>query len=374
MIFAPTNWLYGWNISYQKLRTVVRSPVDTSFFRKADGKPRLNGDTEFFPNNEPIFPDFGTFHGQLETNPHNVGHGSLGAWHANCLISPSDPSFWLFHAEDDRLWAKWQHLLGRFDSTGLDEVSYDKVGSFQANNDNSDNLGHNLKDTMWPWDGTKGTVVEDRKGKGRRPKENPFLPFPKSSINGLWPASDAAPTPSDMIDYLGLARDRLSHGVCYDDIPYGVFSSAPLILPDSRTSLTVDVLQEVATDKNAALDRRMRALSALRVESPSMSQSVAERISVDHEAPVALRSEALATILDHNPALGFQRLVEVSGEKGPQAKVAKAEAIALAPLTHSSAMSPDTRRRLHQLCYKLQRNLILFSLPVQQLRSLKLKT
>src|SRR5207248_281034 len=102
----------------------------------------------------------------LETNPHNRGHGSIGMWHANCLISPSDPSFWCFHSEDDRLWAKWQWITVRaFDSEASNGISYDHKDSFKANEDTSTFLGHNLKDKMWPWDGTKGEVIVDAKGK-----------------------------------------------------------------------------------------------------------------------------------------------------------------------------------------------------------------
>lgn len=168
VLFAPTNWLYGWSIAYQDLKTVVRNPKDYTQ-RLMFGNRRLVGDTEWFGNTPAADPDYGVFSDRLETNPHNWGHGAIGMWHANYLISPSDPSFWSFHAEDDRLWAKWHWTFGRFDTEGATKASYSRTGNFKPNDSASTYLGHNLKDTMWPWDGSKGEVVADDLGKGRRP-------------------------------------------------------------------------------------------------------------------------------------------------------------------------------------------------------------
>jgi tyrosinase len=46
---------------------------------------------------------------------HGSGHFSLGGIELDVFVSPSDPMFWLHHAQIDRLWAIWQgqDLRGR---------------------------------------------------------------------------------------------------------------------------------------------------------------------------------------------------------------------------------------------------------------------
>jgi tyrosinase len=39
---------------------------------------------------------------------HNVVHGWVGGTMNNIMISPSDPIFWMHHAEIDRIWSAWQ--------------------------------------------------------------------------------------------------------------------------------------------------------------------------------------------------------------------------------------------------------------------------
>lgn len=49
----------------------------------------------------------GNFTGQLELQPHNVIHGTIGGLMGNPLTAGRDPIFWLHHANIDRLWVQW---------------------------------------------------------------------------------------------------------------------------------------------------------------------------------------------------------------------------------------------------------------------------
>jgi len=52
-------------------------------------------------------PDFASFSTALERGPHNNGHNLLGH-QMRTEISPTDPMFWMHHANVDRIWALWQ--------------------------------------------------------------------------------------------------------------------------------------------------------------------------------------------------------------------------------------------------------------------------
>lgn len=73
--------------------------------------------------------------------PHGGAHVWIGGNVGNAAIAPQDPVFWLIHANVDRLWAEWttQHR----GQAGW--VEYAPNGGGPA--------GHNLNDTMWPWNG-----------------------------------------------------------------------------------------------------------------------------------------------------------------------------------------------------------------------------
>lgn len=61
---------------------------------------------------------------------------------SNVPGSPSDPVFWLHHANVDRLWAEWQE--GHSLKTNFYPIA-------------NQPYGHNLYDRMWPWDGGQST-------------------------------------------------------------------------------------------------------------------------------------------------------------------------------------------------------------------------
>ena len=149
----------------------------------------------------------------------------------NCMVSPRDPVFWVFHSEFDRLWAKWQWTAGRFGTDGSNPAHYLPNDAFDPDGAGCDvpeangcaPLGHHLRDTMWPWNGSQGPGAT---AKANRPPAR-YEPFPAAPFLGLWPERPASPMPADVIDYLGLAADRLDMGFAYDDVPYGVKPAAP---------------------------------------------------------------------------------------------------------------------------------------------------
>lgn len=347
VIFSPANWLYGWSISYSDLKTVVRAPKDTSLLHLSSGAT-LIGDTQLF-GATPLNPAYASFHGDLETNPHNYGHGLLGAWHANCLISPADPSFWPFHAEHDRLWAKWQWFHGRFDAEGISTDSYEFPGVFVADDTATTTLGHNLKDTMWPWDGSKGRIVDDKNSRANRPDENPFPAFPMASVAGLWPTSDAKPKPADMIDYLGLSSTRLPHGVAYDDVPYGVRSQpVSSSTPESAVSIA-SVLADTARDNRAPENRRMASLSMLRAAGHSRPDAVFQAVASDLKAPTQVRRQASMNLIESSPAGGMGAVLALVDRGGEAADALTTSVIDTAPLVHHGKLPADVHARMHHL-------------------------
>lgn len=74
--------------------------------------------------------------------PHGGAHVFVGGDVGNAAVAPRDPVFWLIHCNVDRLWAQWtkQH------SGSPGWVQYAPSGGGTS--------GHNLNDTMWPWNGT----------------------------------------------------------------------------------------------------------------------------------------------------------------------------------------------------------------------------
>jgi hypothetical protein len=349
VIFSPANWLYGWSISYKNLKTVIRSPKDTSWLKRGNGTT-LIGDTELFGTTPPYSdPDkYAKFSRALENDPHNAGHGLLGAWHANCLISPSDPSFWPFHAEDDRLWAKWQWFYGRFDTAGTNEDSYHFTRSFIPNDTTTTTLGHNLKDTMWPWDGTKGRVMDDDNSRANHPDENPFGAFPRATAAGIWPDTDAGPRPADMIDYLGLAG-TLPHGVGYDDVSYGVLPQPPAPPADPPPAPVASILAETARDNRAPTSRRLAALATLRSAGHPQAESVLQAVASDQTAPANVRQLAAVNLIGGDPTRGAEHILELIQRRPRAATPLTAAVIETASLVHHGQVPPALAHRVHHL-------------------------
>jgi tyrosinase len=145
-----------------------------------------------------------SFRNTREIDPHGHAHTSFsGDIHA-IDTAAKDPLFFLLHCNVDRLWAKWQWFHQRFDVT--QEGTYHFRGAF--GDPGSTDAGHNLHDTMWPWNNV--TNVDGR------PPTAPRHPF-QAATPAAGPPLE--PTVADLIDFQGhLAGTAL--GFDYDDVPY----------------------------------------------------------------------------------------------------------------------------------------------------------
>ena len=133
---------------------------------------------------------------EMEGNPHGFAHTSFGGLISSIPTAARDPLFFLLHANVDRLWAKWQRRFDRFDST--------VAASFDS--DPSNPIGHNLPDTMWPWNGITGPP---------RPPTAPGGGLANSpSVNAPGPQ----PRVQDCLDYQGRIDAAAQLGFDYDDV------------------------------------------------------------------------------------------------------------------------------------------------------------
>jgi tyrosinase len=136
----------------------------------------------------------------MEVNPHGFAHTSFGGSIQNPATAPKDPLFFLLHCNVDRLWAKWQRQNSRFDST--------LASSYDSNPPNGNPIGHNLPDTMWPWNGVTG---------GTRPPTAPGGTLAPSLCVG---APGLQPRVRNMLDYQGVVGAVARMGFDYDDVRF----------------------------------------------------------------------------------------------------------------------------------------------------------
>jgi tyrosinase len=138
-----------------------------------------------------------TFRDMMEDNPHGAAHVSFGGSISSVPTAARDPLFFLLHCNVDRLWAKWQRLNGRFDPAVA--ASYDNAAA---------PIGHNLPDTMWPWNGITG---------GSRP---PTAPGGTMAASPCVSAPGAQPQVQQALDYQGTVNAASRMGFDYDDVPF----------------------------------------------------------------------------------------------------------------------------------------------------------
>jgi tyrosinase len=186
--------------------TVFFSPTNPLQFWVTDGVPGINRRPFFNTNNATgvrteaqtlalgtAFPAFRT----MEGNPHGSAHTSFGGSISSINTAAKDPLFFLLHCNVDRLWAKWQQINNRFNSTVA--AAYDS-GALP--------IGHNLPDTMWPWNGITTPP---------RPPTAPggtLAPSPVVSAPGL------SPRVRDSLDFQGKVSAAACMGFDYDDVPF----------------------------------------------------------------------------------------------------------------------------------------------------------
>lgn len=184
--FSPTNPLQFWRTD--GVQGINRRP----FFTTGTGAPSLRTEAQTLA----IGTTFSAFR-SLEGNPHGSAHVSFGGFISSIGTAARDPLFFLLHCNVDRLWAKWQRVNGRFDPALAS--SYDNTPS---------PVGHNLPDTMWPWNGITG---------GTRPPTAPggsMAPSPSATAPG------PQPRVRDSLDYQGTVNSISRLGFDYDDVQF----------------------------------------------------------------------------------------------------------------------------------------------------------
>ncbi len=142
------------------------------------------------------------FRDVIEGNPHGAAHVSWSGLIQSPGTAAGDPLFFLLHGNVDRLWAQWQWHEGRFDGEAADTYFY----RGRSGDAVQTRVGHNLHDTMWPWNGVTG---------GMRPLTAPRQPL----AAGLVAGPPGVPTVGDLIDYQGQGGSPPC-GFDYDDVPF----------------------------------------------------------------------------------------------------------------------------------------------------------
>ena len=187
--------------------TVSFSASNPLQFWVTDGVPGINR-RPFFPTNTAppglrteaqtialgtAYPAFRT----LEGNPHGSAHVSFGGSISSIGTAARDPLFFLLHCNVDRLWAKWQRQNNRFNPAQA--ASYDGA---------SNPIGHNLPDTMWPWNGITG------------PPRPPTAPGGTMASSPCVSAPGLSPHVRDSLDFQGKVSAASNLGFDYDDVPF----------------------------------------------------------------------------------------------------------------------------------------------------------
>jgi tyrosinase len=136
----------------------------------------------------------------MEGNPHGTAHVSFGGFVSDPRTAPRDPLFFLLHANVDRLWAKWQRRFDRFDHEDAD--------AYESNGTSGNRIGHNLADTMWPWNGVTTPP---------RPADAPGGELAPSDCVA---APGASPRVRSCLDYQGRLANGSRMGFDYDDAQF----------------------------------------------------------------------------------------------------------------------------------------------------------
>lgn len=212
--FDAGNPLTAWSI--EGLSGIQREPLFTPAQAATSLNPPRRDEAQVLALGGPIF-DYAGVAGS-EQDPHNSIHPRTGGggWMGSVPTAVRDPVFFMLHSNVDRLWAKWQWVHGR--KSPADALSYSPQGAFPGMaTAGGIRLGHFANDTMWPWDGTTGTVIPG----------DPLTTRPATAPGGALPASiggwgpRAQPRPGDVINldrWSLLGVSGLGFG--YDDVPY----------------------------------------------------------------------------------------------------------------------------------------------------------
>lgn len=196
VIFAPSNPLQSWKTD--QTAGVLRKPRFNTNVASAFVINEM--DTLALGQPGQLFDNFTS----MEGNPHGNAHTSFTGYLRQPGTAPKDPLFFLLHCNVDRLWAKWQQGNRRFDIA--DVATYPYLG--KADDLGAIRIGHNLQDSMWPWN---GDIV---------------APRPNIAPGGTLADSPSALAPGpmpmvgDLIDWQGVMNLASQTGFGYDDVPF----------------------------------------------------------------------------------------------------------------------------------------------------------
>lgn len=140
------------------------------------------------------------FFRNLEGNPHGSAHVSFGGSISSIATAAKDPLFFLLHCNVDRLWAKWQRQNSRFNPA--------LAASYDSNPNPPNPIGHNLTDTMWPWNGITG------------PPRPPTAPGGALASSPCVSAPGPTPRVQSSLDYQGSVNALSREGFDYDDVRF----------------------------------------------------------------------------------------------------------------------------------------------------------
>ncbi len=196
-LFRASNPLSTWSTDgAQGVQRLPRFNTQTSGASGGGGDPLVEeGQITNFEGRFQALPK------PFEINPHGSAHVSFTGFVEDLETAARDPLFYLLHCNVDRLWAKWQWLQKRMDPG-------DPKAFGSPVQDGNRPPGHNLDDTMWPWNGITS---------GPRPNFSPRTPLAQGV--GI-KAPGNKPKVRSMIDYQGVHRADRRLGFDYDDVPY----------------------------------------------------------------------------------------------------------------------------------------------------------
>jgi tyrosinase len=178
---------------------IVRAPEFDTQTEPADGRNEFFTLTLGGPSD--LYRRFRLF---MEDDPHGAAHLSFGGSISSIPTAAKDPLFFLLHANVDRLWAKWQWTRKRFDVTSVS--TFNAQGS--AGDPGAARVGHNLNDTMWPWNEITG------------PPRPPTAPGGTMASSPLTDAPGLRPSVRAMIDWQGVRTPTSRLGFDYDDVGF----------------------------------------------------------------------------------------------------------------------------------------------------------
>jgi tyrosinase len=189
------------------LGTVSFSASNPLRFWVTDGVPGINRRPLFNTTRAPgglrteaqtlaIGTSFASFR-TMEGDPHGLAHTSFGGSIQDPATAPKDPLFFLLHCNVDRLWAKWQRQNGRFNPA--------TAASYQPG---TNPVGHNLNDTMWPWNGVT------------TPPRPPIAPGGALASSPCATAPGPQPFVRDCLDFQGSVSAAARMGFDYDDVVF----------------------------------------------------------------------------------------------------------------------------------------------------------